>query len=188
MGSESFDYLAAYDGKSFDHGAQIRGLSGNLTHYDPILIKGSGQHMLVEFNADSVLSGRGFKTMISYKPQGLGTWSFCTTSKLCLIDEGNCGHDLSFDESYHFSADYECSSGLKCGYNNCPPNLELSHWVDCCYQPKWKKCKDSLDLERGVISSPYYPNYFEPYHECSWMIKAPPNHTVTLKFSLLDVR
>ena len=187
MQNESFDYLSAFDGKLFNYAAQIRGLTGNLTNHDPVLIKGSGQTMLVKFKSDSVLSGRGFKATIDYKPRGLGTWSFCSTSNLCQIDEGNCGHALSFDDDHVLSADYECSAGLKCGHDNCPPQLELSPWVDCCYQPKWRRCQDSLDLEEGVLSSPYYPNYYEPYQECSWLISVLENHTVTLEFKALSV-
>ena len=65
--------------------------------------------------------------------------------------------------------------------------LELSPWVDCCYQPKWRRCQDSLDLDKGVLSSPYYPNYYEPFQECSWLISVPENFTVTLEFKSLSV-
>ena len=181
--NESFDYLSVFDGKSFNYAAQIRGLTGNLTNHHPVLIKGSGQTMLVKFNSDSVLSGRGFKATIDYYPRGLGTWSFCSTSNLCQIDEGNCGHDVNFE----FSGDHECSGGLRCGHDNCPPQLELSHWVDCCYQPKWRRCQDSLDLDKGILSSPHYPNYYEPFQECSWLISVPENFTVTLEFKSISV-
>ena len=184
--NESFDYLSVFDGKLFNNVAQIRGLTGNLTNHHPVLFKGSGQTMLVKFNSDSVLSGRGFKATIDYKPRGLGTWSFCSTSNLCQIDEGNCGHTW-FDDYNVLSADYECSGGLKCGHDNCPSYLELSPWVDCCYQPKWRRCQDSLDLEKGFLSSPYYPNYYEPYQECSWLISVPENFTVTLEFKSYSV-
>ena len=187
MQNESFDYLSVYDGKLFGYAAQIRGLTGNLTNHHPVLVKGSGQTMLVKFNSDSVLSGRGFKATIDFKPRGLGTWSFCSTSNLCQIDEGNCGHDFSWYEMNSISADYECSGGLRCGHDNCPHQLELSHWVDCCYQPKWRRCKDSLDLEKGILSSPYYPNYYEPYHECSWLLSVPEKFTVTLELNSISV-
>ena len=170
----------------FNYAAQIRGLTGNLTNHHPVLIKGSGQYMLVKLKSDSVISGRGFKANIDYKPRGLGTSSFCSTSNLCQIDEGHCGPTPT--AFYRFvSADHECSGGLKCGSNNCSPQLELSHWVDCCYQPKWRRCQDSLDLEKGVLSSPYYPNYYEPFQECSWLISVPENYTVTLEFKSISV-
>ena len=187
MKNETFDYLSVYDGKLFDNTAQIRGLTGNLTNFQPILIKGGEQTMLVKFRSDSVLSGRGFKATIDYKPQGIGTWSFCSTSSLCQVDEGNCGSDISWDEEWSLSGDYECSGALKCGYNNCPPQLELAPWVDCCYQPKWQRCKDSLDLEKGTLSSPYYPNYYDTFQECSWLIKIPENHTIILDFGAISV-
>ena len=187
MQNESFDYLSVYDGHLFNYAALIRSLTGNLSNDHPILIKGSGQTMLVKFKSDSVLSGRGFKAIIDYKPRGLGTWIFCSTSNLCQIDEGHCGHDLNWNFNRPYAADYECSGGLKCGHRNCPPQLELSHWVDCCYQPKWKRCRDSLDMKKGIISSPHYPNYYEPYQECSWLISVPENYTVTLEFKSLSV-
>ena len=175
--------MAFYDGKFFGNAAQLRGLTGNLTNDKPVLIKGSAQTMLVQFKSDSVLSGRGFKANILYKPRGLGTWSFCSSSKLCQLDEGNCGHDYA----WWSSSNYECAGGLKCGHDNCPPSLELSRWVDCCYKPKWQRCEDSIDLANGFISSPYYPNYYEPYQECSWFISVPKNKTITLEFVALDV-
>ena len=186
MQNEYFDYFSVYDGKLFDRASQIRGLTGNLTNNQPILIKGSGEHMLVKFQSDSVLSGRGFKATISYKPRGLGTWSFCSTTNLCQIDEGNCGYYISF-VGYPLAADYECAGGLKCGHDNCDPNLELSHWVDCCYRSKWLSCKDSLDLEKGTLISPHHPNYYDPYEECSWLIPVPENYSVTLEFKTLSV-
>ena len=181
MENESFDHLSVFDGKSFDNAALIRGLTGNLTNQHPVLIKGSKQTMLVRFRSDAVLSGRGFKAIIDYKPQGLGTWSFCSTSNLCKVNEGNCGYDNNDKETYQ--ADYECLGGLKCGHNNCPPQLELSSWVDCCYQPKWKRCQDSLDLEKGTIASSFYPNYYDTYHDCAWVISVPENYSVTLEFT-----
>ena len=185
MQNESFDHLSVYDGKLFGYAAQIRGLTGNLTNHHPVLVKGSGQTMLVKFNSDSVLSGRGFKATIDYYPRGLGTWSFCSTSNLCQIDEGNCGHDDSWYQRY--SADYECTGGLKCGLDNCQPQLELSPWVDCCYLPKWFKCQDSLNLEKGILSSPFYPNYYESHQDCSWLLSIPENFTVTLELMSLSV-
>ena len=180
-----------FDGKSFNYAAQIRGRTGNLTNHHPVLIKGSGQTMLVKFSSDSVLSGRGFKATIDFKPRGLGTWTFCSTSKLCQIDEGNCGYEENRENydgpNYSFSADYECADGLKCGHDNCPSHLELSHWVDCCYQPNWRSCKDSLNMEKGILFSPYYPNYYEPYQECAWLISVPENSTVTLELKSFSV-
>ena len=170
--------MAVYDGT-----VQIRGLTGNLTNNQPVLIKGSGETMLVRFQSDSVLSGRGFKATIDYKRQGLGTWTFCSTSNLCEIEEGNCGHDLSFHRWGQVAADYECSGGLRCGYENCPSGLELSNWVDCCYQPEWLMCQDSLDLKNRILLSPHYPNFYEAFIDCSWLITAPENFTVLLEFS-----
>ena len=185
--NESFDYLSIFDGKSFNYASQIRGLTGNLTNHHPVLIKSSKVDILVRFKSDSVLSGRGFKATIDYKPQGLGTWSFCSTSNLCKIYEGNCGHKWRFHEVYGVPGDHECSGGLKCGHENCPPQLELSDWVDCCYKPRWKRCQDSLDLEKGILFSPYYPNYYGNYQDCTWYIKAPENYTISIEFSFISV-
>ena len=187
MENETFDYLSVFDGKMFDNAAQIIGLTGNLTNFQPILIKGSEQNMLVKFRSDSVISGRGFKATIEYKPRGIGTWSFCSTSNLCNIDEGNCGSDTSWDPARQVSGDYECSGALRCGNDNCPTQLELAPWVDCCYQPKWQRCQDSLDLELGTLSSPYYPNYYDTFRECTWLLHVPENYTITLQFNALSV-
>ena len=104
----------------------------------------------------------------------------------CSLLSQKIHHTVEFEMST-FSGDYECSGGLRCGHDNCPPQLELSPWVDCCYQPKWRRCQDSLDLDKGVLSSPFYPNYYEPLQECSWLISVPENFTVTLEFKSLIV-
>ena len=50
----------------------------------------------------------------------LGETDFCTSRYPCREDQGDCDYDN------------ECNSGLICGNNNCPSQLEFDSTVDCC--------------------------------------------------------
>ncbi|XP_071475764.1 cubilin [Marmota flaviventris] len=41
--------------------------------------------------------------------------------------------------------------------------------------------------ESGVIASPNYPDSYDQFAHCSWLLEAPPGHTITLTFSSFDV-
>ena len=115
--------------------------------------------------------------MFSYMPQELGDINFCSTSQLCEVDQGNCD----------FRGDHECAGGLKCGSNNCPRNLELDHWVDCCYEPWWKSCPDSLNSETRILVSPQYPSYYEDNQHCTWLLEINGSNVITLTIDWLSV-
>ena len=110
-------------------------------------------------------------------PLGVGGISFCSTSELCEEDQGNCDS----------KGDHECAGGLKCGVDNCPPNLEFKHWVNCCYQPWWKSCKDSLNIETRTLVSPQYPSRYDINQHCSWLIQVNGSSIVTLDIDWIAV-
>ena len=134
--------------------------------------------MFIRFQADSVLSARGFQAVFSYMPHGLGGINFCSTSKLCEVDQGNCD----------IRGDHECAGGLRCGNNNCPASLELEYWVDCCYEPWWKSCPDSMNMETKTLVSPQYPSAYEHNQHCEWLLQVNDSNTVTLDIDWLAVR
>ena len=133
--------------------------------------------MFIRFQSDSVMSVRGFQAVFSYMPHGLGGLNFCSTSHLCEVDQGNCDN----------RGDHECSGGLKCGVDNCPASLGLQKWVDCCYEPWWKSCLDSLNMETRTLVSPQYPSYYDNNQHCAWLIEVNDSKVVTLEIDKLAV-
>ena len=57
----------------------------------------------------------------------LGDPNFCTSRYPCSEDQGDCDYDN------------ECNSGLICGSNNCPSQLEFGSTVDCCIPQSSRK-------------------------------------------------
>ena len=133
--------------------------------------------MFIRFQSDSVLSARGFTAVVSYMPHGLGGFNFCSTSHLCEVDQGNCD----------YKGDHECAGGLKCGVDVCPASMELEHWVNCCYEPLWKSCPDSLNMKTRTLVSPQYPSYYENNQHCEWLLQVNDSKTVTLEIDKLAV-
>ena len=48
-------------------------------------------------------------------------------------------------------------------------------------------CQDWLDLINMKLTSPNYPEQYNPMDYCTWKITGPPGHLVTLDFERIDV-
>ena len=48
-------------------------------------------------------------------------------------------------------------------------------------------CQDWLDLINMKLTSPNYPDAYDPLTDCTWTIIAPPEQYVTLDFKVIDV-
>ena len=48
-------------------------------------------------------------------------------------------------------------------------------------------CQDWLDLINMKVTSPNYPDPYDPLEHCTWTITAPPGHFVTLNFERIYV-
>ena len=48
-------------------------------------------------------------------------------------------------------------------------------------------CQDWLDLIGMTLTSPNFPGRYNPLDNCTWIIKAPPEHFVSLNFEIIDV-
>ena len=48
-------------------------------------------------------------------------------------------------------------------------------------------CQDWLDLINMKVTSPNYPDAYDPLEYCTWNITAPHGHFVTLDFERIDV-
>ena len=166
-----------YDGKN-QNAPLIRKITGQIFRGQDVLIKSSEKDMVIRFQSDSVLSGRGFKAVFSYMPHGLGDINFCSTSNLCEVGQGNCNP----------GDDFECAGGLKCGHSTCPANLELGWGVDCCYEPWWKSCSDSLDMDAKTLVSPQSPSIYDNNQHCAWLLQVDDNKVVSLIIDWFSVR
>ena len=176
MPSQTYDQLEIYDGKN-QNAPVLRKITGHIIQGESILIKSTSRDMFIRFQSDSVLSARGFQAVLSYMPHGLGGINFCSTSQLCEVDQGNCDA----------TSDHECAGGLKCGVGNCPASLELENWVDCCYEPWWKSCPDSLNMETRTLVSPQYPSFYDNNQHCEWLLQFNDNKVITLNINRIAV-
>ena len=174
--NDTVDQLVIYDGKN-QNAPVLRKITGQIIKGETILIKSSKRDMFIRFQSDSVLSERGFLAVFSYMPHGLGGINFCSTSQLCEVDQGNCDH----------RGDHECAGGLKCGVKNCPASLELDYSVNCCYEPWWKTCQNSLNMETRTLVSPHFPSYYQMNQNCTWLLQVNESKIVTLDFDWLAV-
>ena len=172
--NKTLDQLAIYDGKN-QNAQLLRKITGQLIQGETVLIKSTKRDLFIRFQSDSVLSARGFQAVFSYMPHGFGGLNFCSTSKLCKVDQGSC------------DGDYECAGGLKCGNGNCPASLELEPWVDCCYEPWWKSCPDSLNMKTRTLVSPQYPSYYENNQHCEWLLQVNDSRVITLNIKEIAV-
>ena len=48
-------------------------------------------------------------------------------------------------------------------------------------------CDEWLDLINMKLTSPYYPDPYDPLTDCKWNLTAPEGQYVTLDFNIIDV-
>ncbi|MBN3295596.1 ST14 protein, partial [Amia calva] len=54
--------------------------------------------------------------------------------------------------------------------------------------PKMTECGGVLEAPSGNFSSPYYPSFYPPNVECTWMIKVPQNLRIRVRFSMFRLK
>ena len=62
-----------------------------------------------------------------------------------------------------------------------------SGWTDGIKNVYHDPCQDWLDLVNMKLTSPNYPEAYDPLEDCTWTITAPQGHYVTLDFIIIDV-
>ena len=80
--------------------------------------------MLVQFTSDGSATRAGFFANIHTHEGNCtqpGEIGFCTDEKPCDVDYGHC------------ESNDQCGSDLKCGFNNCPPELGFPNGTNCCF-------------------------------------------------------
>lgn len=45
------------------------------------------------------------------------------------------------------------------------------------------KCGGNFTMTRGNITSPNYPNNYDPHTHCQWLLRTEPSHSILFKFS-----
>ena len=165
--SEIPDYLSIYDGNS---SAESNLLGTLIGHNLPSKITSSGNTMLVTFVSDHHRTDPGFLANIreepkpTYDPKARD----CSIANPCDPEEGHC------------QSDFECTGTHRCGESNCP--LGYLKTTDCCYD----YCGKWLDIENGTLFSPNYPDKYDNYQVCDWLIVVAMTvagpRTITLEF------
>ena len=62
-----------------------------------------------------------------------------------------------------------------------------SGWVGGIENVYHDPCQDWIDLVNMKLTSPNYPDLYDPLEHCKWTIAAPHGHFVTLDFEHIDV-
>ena len=143
-------------------------------HVFPSNVSSSSNQLLITFTSDESHTGKGFKIQIYVEPNQNANLSAdaCSLTNQCNVDQGHC------------QSDDECKGYLKCGHNNCPAELGHGHPTKtrCCYD----YCSQWLDMENGILTSPWYPKTYPFKLSCHTLIAvgmtvAGPR-TITLQF------
>ena len=150
---------------------EISGLLRKDTNVFPSNVSSSSNQMFIEFKSDEWWGSKGFKAKIhvELKYENLSV-DACTVKEPCQINQGHC------------QSDDECKGYLKCGYDNCPSEQGYFPKSRCCYD----YCSQWLDIENGVLTSPWYPDQYPWGFRCNTLIHvgmtiAGPR-TITLEF------
>ena len=169
-----YDYVRVFDGNSSEELNLLTELSGQYypRYVFPSNVSSVSNELLITFTSDEIGKGWGFKVKIYIEPFQNATLSAgaCSLTNQCNIDEGHC------------QSDDECKGDLKCGHNNCPAELGHHYKSRCCYD----YCSQWMDMENGVLTSPWYPNHYLADTRCDTLITvgmtiAGPR-TITLQF------
>ena len=170
-----YDYVRFFDGNS----SEERNLLTELSNWYlpgwkvfPSNVSSSSNELLITFTSDESHSGKGFKVKIYVEPNQNENLSAdaCSLKNQCNVNEGHC------------QSDDECKGNLKCGHNNCPAGVGHHTKARCCYD----YCSQWLDMENGILTSPWYPNKYPYDLRCHTLITvgmtiAGPR-TITLQF------
>ena len=141
----------------------------------PSKIKSSGNQILVTFVSDHYGIQHGFRASIHEEPKSVDDQKArdCSIANPCDPEEGHC------------QSDFECKGTHRCGEKNCP--FGYMKTTDCCYD----YCMKWLDMENGTLVSPNYPNKYDHYQVCDWLITVAMTvagpRTITLEFIKFSV-
>ena len=173
MTSEVPDYLSIYDGNSTEEESNL--LASVIGWNIPSKVISSVNQMVLKFVSDHYATGSGFLANIhkEQKPATDSKARDCSIADPCYPEEGSC------------QSDFECKGTHRCGENNCPSGYLKT--TDCCYD----YCGKWLDMENGTLVSPNYPDKYDNYQECDWLIVVAMTvagpRTITLEFIKFSV-
>ena len=154
-----YDYVRVFDGNSSEELNLLTEISGEYTpgeHVYPSNVSSSSNKLLITFTSDEDIRGEGFKVKIYVEPFKSANLSAdaCSLTNQCNVDQGHC------------QSDDECKGYLKCGHNNCPAELGHHTKTRCCYD----YCSQWLDMENGILTSPWYPKTYPFKFSCHTLI------------------
>ena len=167
------DFTRIFDGNNSTENHFLAEISGNYNGHMlfPSNIISSNNQLFIEHVTDEWWREHGFRLKI-YTQSKHGNLSAhdCSMIKPCLANQGHC------------QSDDECKGYLKCGHNNCPAEIGYHPKARCCYD----FCAKWLDMENGILTSPWYPGTYPSNLRCRTLITvgmtvAGPR-TITLEF------
>ena len=170
-----YDFVRVFDGNSSEDLNLLTELSDWYTqgwNVFPSNVSSSSNELHIIFSSNEQYRDEGFKAKIYIEPFQNANLSSdaCSLTSQCNVNQGHC------------QSDDECQGYLKCGHNNCPAELGYHNKTRCCYD----YCSQWLDMENGILTSPWYPQYYPGDFRCRTLITvgmtvAGPR-TITLEF------
>ncbi|KAK3572019.1 hypothetical protein QTP86_022249 [Hemibagrus guttatus] len=179
-----YDQLKIFDGPNVH--AYPLGVFCGLIRPQPL--RSSGSTMTLEFKSDFVIGGRGF----------LVEWTAVQSSgPLPTIPPGACGGALMPEDTPRFlfspgwpnqyEPNLECTWVIRSPDSTVELNIlfmDIEDEAMCLYDSLVIRdgCGGLLHADRGVISSPHYPQNYKPNLDCSWHVMVTPGYRVSVNF------
>ena len=138
----------------------------------------TGSTLFIEWYSGSELSlFEIFGTIIAsndtyYDAISLGEDKYCSAQTPCNHNEGDC--DFNTD----------CNgTNIRCVSNSCPGYLGFQSGTDCCQDA----CFGMIDMESGIMMSPFYPDEYQSNLDCSSQITVDEGKFITIQFENYSV-
>ena len=138
----------------------------------PLDFQSVSHQLTVRFFTDRANTAAGFKAKILIQdgPRDKAV-NACSVADPCHVNQGHCFYDG------------QCIGDIRCGKNNCPPELGYDSDTNCCYD----YCSQWLNMTAGTLTSPRYPNRYENMITCSWMIASSASSILKIEFEFFKV-
>ena len=165
-----WDYVKLFDGNSTDKAYLMTDLLG--IGYTPQDVQSVSHQLTIRFFTNRATTGAGFKAKIFIQDgQRDKAFNACSVTNPCDVNQGHCFYDG------------QCIGDLRCGQNNCPPELGYDSDTNCCYD----YCSQWLNMTTKTLTSPNYPNVYQNMITCSWIVNSIVDSIIEIEFEEFEV-